>query len=64
VLNAKYGTLLLGATNPDAPAPPPAAAASEAAILELLESTVSLMVREYSAGCPYAELAQVGLTRA
>jgi hypothetical protein len=59
VLNAKFGVLLLGATDPDAPPPPPAAAASEGAILELLEATVSLMVREYSAGCPYAELAQV-----
>lgn len=34
-------------------------AAADQAILELLESTVGLMVREYGAGCPYAELAKV-----
>lgn len=37
----------------------PTGPVSEAAVCDLLESTVTLMVREYSAGCPYAELAEV-----
>lgn len=61
VLSARYGVLLMAAATAGADAaPPPGAGAAEAGIVDLLESTVSLMVREYSAGCPYAELAKVG----
>ncbi|KIZ06100.1 hypothetical protein MNEG_1855 [Monoraphidium neglectum] len=60
VLNAKYGVLLMSAAGDPhtAPAAGPAGGLSEQAVLDLLESTVGLMVREYGAGCPYAELAE------